>query len=82
MKDAIDLTLLCFPPFCSVLRLSSGGPSPFPWARSVHAAWRARRCSVHQATSTVGAAPPSPAAGTNLALCILNKLLTLLGMKK
>ena len=92
-KDAIVLTLGgrgFFPPVCSVVCsvFLVGGFSSLPQARSARAVsqayscgcCRAQRSQIHCWCNSTKA--PSLTEGTNLALCILNKLLTLLGMKK
>lgn len=93
MKDAIVLALGgwgFYPPFCSVVCsvFLMGGFSSLPQARSARAVcWacscgccRVQQSQIHRWCNSTKA--PSLTEGTNLALCILNKLLTLLGMKK
>lgn len=54
-------------------------PGEVSWARSCGCCWEQQSQTHHWCSSTKA---PSLTEGTNLALCILNKLLTLLGMKK
>lgn len=91
MKDAIVLTLLYLPPphtpFCSAVCsvFLTGGTFVITTGK-VRLAGTALRLPQRAQSQTHrwcnSTKAPSRTEGTNLALCILNKLLTLLGMKK